>query len=384
MIADAGRGVDRRPARGDRGDPALLLPRRREPGRGRANRVRVAVLDDDGRGADRAARSPSRSRSCSSTRPEPGLMRLAILGLWQLTLWEYALTLLRLDERARAYFTFTIAAVLVTIPITVALVVGTDLGASAILLGNFGTGVAFLLGRLWVERRRLGFTVDGGLLRRMIRFGLPTMPAELTLYSLNFDRPSDHHRSGSPGARRGGRPLRDRGQVRERDAGPGPRLPPGLAAARVLDPGRRRGAARLRPDRHLVRRALLVRGRRALAPRAVARPGARRRALLRRARGGRPARRGHRALRALPGAGRDPRPHRPHRVLVPGDGGGGGGERRPQPAAGPGPRDHRRRRRAARLVRGRRRADARDHAPALLRAVRVGPAGARGRPRRGR
>jgi O-antigen/teichoic acid export membrane protein len=119
-------------------------------------------------------------------RSEPGLARLMILGLWQLTLWEYALTLLRLDERAREYFTFTIAAVVVTIPVTVALVVATDLGAEAILLGNFGTGVVFLLWRLWVERRRLGFTIDGGLLRRMVRFGLPTMPAELTLYSLNW------------------------------------------------------------------------------------------------------------------------------------------------------------------------------------------------------
>ncbi len=119
-------------------------------------------------------------------RNEPGLVRLAILGLWQLTLWEYALTLLRLDERAREYFTFTIAAVLGTIPVTVALVVGTDLGAQAILLGNFGTGVLFLFWRLWVERRRLGFGVEVGLLRRMARFGLPTMPAELTLYSLNF------------------------------------------------------------------------------------------------------------------------------------------------------------------------------------------------------
>lgn len=119
-------------------------------------------------------------------RSEPGLVRLAILGLWQITLWEYALTLLRLDERAREYFAFTIAAVVVTIPVTVALVVATDLGAAAILLGNFGSGVAFLVWRLWAERRRLGFGVDRGLLRRMVRFGLPTMPAELTLYSLNF------------------------------------------------------------------------------------------------------------------------------------------------------------------------------------------------------
>ena len=60
---------------------------------------------------------------------DPGLVRLAILGLWHLTLWEFVLTLLRLDERARLYFTYTIAQVVVTIPVTVALVVGTDLGA---------------------------------------------------------------------------------------------------------------------------------------------------------------------------------------------------------------------------------------------------------------
>ena len=33
---------------------------------------------------------------------DAGLVRLAILGLWTLTLWEYVLALLRLEERARA------------------------------------------------------------------------------------------------------------------------------------------------------------------------------------------------------------------------------------------------------------------------------------------
>jgi O-antigen/teichoic acid export membrane protein len=119
-------------------------------------------------------------------RSEPGLARIAILGLWTLTLWEYALTLLRLDERARAYFTITVVNVLVTIPVTVWLVVVEDLGAEGILLGSFGTGAVFLLGQLLYERRRLGLVPDRALLRRMLRFGLPTMPAELTLYSLNF------------------------------------------------------------------------------------------------------------------------------------------------------------------------------------------------------
>jgi O-antigen/teichoic acid export membrane protein len=117
---------------------------------------------------------------------DAGLARLAILGLWTLTLWEFVLTLLRLDERAKAYFTITVINVIVTIPATVYLVVVEDMGASGILLGTFGTGAVFLLYRMWVERRRLSFVPDVPLLKRMLRFGFPTMPAELSLYSLNF------------------------------------------------------------------------------------------------------------------------------------------------------------------------------------------------------
>ena len=117
---------------------------------------------------------------------DPALGRIAVLGVWTLTLWEYVLTLYRLDERARAYFAVTVANVLVTIPVTVWLVVVEDQGAEGLLLGSFGTGAAFLLWRVWQERRRLSLAPDFGLLRRMLRFGLPTMPAELTLYSLNF------------------------------------------------------------------------------------------------------------------------------------------------------------------------------------------------------
>jgi len=117
---------------------------------------------------------------------DAGLARIAVLGLWTLTLWEYGLALLRLEERARAYFGLTIANVLVTIPATVWLVVVRDEGANGLLLGSFATALPFLGWRLWDERRRLSFLPDRALLRRMLRFGLPTMPAELTLYSLNF------------------------------------------------------------------------------------------------------------------------------------------------------------------------------------------------------
>ncbi len=76
--------------------------------------------------------------------------------------------------------------VLATIPVTVVLVVFEDQGAAGILLGTFGTGTVFLLGLLWRQRHRLALRFKRPLLRRMLRFGLPTMPAELSLYSLNF------------------------------------------------------------------------------------------------------------------------------------------------------------------------------------------------------
>ena len=90
-------------------------------------------------------------------RPDAELARLAVLGLWTLTLWEYALTLLRVDERARAYFTLTVLNVLATIPVTVFLIVVEDQGAAGILLGSFATGAVFLAWLLWQERRRLSF-----------------------------------------------------------------------------------------------------------------------------------------------------------------------------------------------------------------------------------
>jgi O-antigen/teichoic acid export membrane protein len=117
---------------------------------------------------------------------DPGLMRIAIFGLWVFTMYEFLTALFRLDERAKAYFAFTVANVLVTIPVTVWLVVGEDQGASGLLWGQYGTGALFLAGLVFAQRHRLGVVPDRGLLRRMLRWGLPTMPAELSLYSLNF------------------------------------------------------------------------------------------------------------------------------------------------------------------------------------------------------
>jgi O-antigen/teichoic acid export membrane protein len=117
--------------------------------------------------------------------PRADLGRLAIGGLWVLTMFEYLLSIFRLEERARAYFVTTIANVVVTIPVTVVLIVAADEGARGLLLGSYGAGALFLVGLFAVHRRRLALLPDRALLARLMRFGFPTMPAEISLYSLN-------------------------------------------------------------------------------------------------------------------------------------------------------------------------------------------------------
>ena len=191
---------------------------------------------------------------------DAGLARLAILGLWTLTLYEYALTLLRLDERARAYFGITVANVLVTIPFTVWLIVVEGERASGILLGTFGTGAVFAVWMLWRERRRLSLRPG----RSPPAADVPVRAADdagrAVALLAQLHRP-DHPRADGR-ARRGG-PVRARRQVRPGHAGARSRLSARLAAARLLDPGRRGGAARLLGDLHLVRRRARLRGRRA-------------------------------------------------------------------------------------------------------------------------
>lgn len=116
----------------------------------------------------------------------PDLVRIAIGGLWVLTMWEFLLTLYRLEERARAFFVTTILNVLAAIVVTVVLVVGLEEGARGLLLGSYATGAAFVLALILLQWRRLSLRFEVAMMRRLFRFGLPTMPAEVSLYLLHF------------------------------------------------------------------------------------------------------------------------------------------------------------------------------------------------------
>ena len=114
------------------------------------------------------------------------LARISIAGLWVLTMSEFLLTLFRLEERARAYFVTTILNVVGTIALTVVLVVGAGEGARGLLIGSYGAGAVTVLVLIAINWRSLSLRFDRALLRRMFHFGLPTMPAEVSLYALNF------------------------------------------------------------------------------------------------------------------------------------------------------------------------------------------------------
>jgi O-antigen/teichoic acid export membrane protein len=127
-------------------------------------------------------------------RHDPGIFRIAVLGLWAFTNLELAYGVLRVDERVRAYTIASLINVGVTIGASVVLVVGLGLGARGLLLGNYATSTVVVAGLWWTLRDRLlpGRGVrraEAGRVERLatlLRFGLPTVPAEASVYALSI------------------------------------------------------------------------------------------------------------------------------------------------------------------------------------------------------
>ncbi|MGO9889534.1 MAG: lipopolysaccharide biosynthesis protein [Solirubrobacteraceae bacterium] len=119
---------------------------------------------------------------------DPAIFRIAILGLWAFTNLEMAYALLRVDERLRAYATATLINVGLTIAASVVLVVVLGEGAKGLLLGNYGASTVVLLGVWWSMRERLRPRRHAGVETHgvLFRFGLPTVPAEASVYALSI------------------------------------------------------------------------------------------------------------------------------------------------------------------------------------------------------
>jgi O-antigen/teichoic acid export membrane protein len=127
-------------------------------------------------------------------------LRVAVLGLWAFTNLELTYGLLRVDERLRLYAVASLSNVLLTVGASVVLVVGLGDGARGLLLGNYGASTVVLLvlwwrlrGRLFGPRLRRGSRRESPAgevrvqrLGTLLRFGLPTVPAEASVYMLSI------------------------------------------------------------------------------------------------------------------------------------------------------------------------------------------------------
>jgi O-antigen/teichoic acid export membrane protein len=118
---------------------------------------------------------------------DAGIMRLGVLGLWAFTNLEIAYALLRVEERRRTYLLASLANVGLTVALTVVLVVVLDQGARGYVAGNYIGTTIVLLGLWRTLHHRLGGNVQGPRvpLGPLMRFGLPTVPADATVFALN-------------------------------------------------------------------------------------------------------------------------------------------------------------------------------------------------------
>jgi O-antigen/teichoic acid export membrane protein len=120
------------------------------------------------------------------------IFRIAVLGLWAFTNLELAYGILRVDERVRTYAIASLTNVAITVAGSLVLVVALDKGPRGLLLANYGASTLVLLGLWWVMRGRLRprrVSPDGGGAERLaplLRFGLPTVPAEASVYALSL------------------------------------------------------------------------------------------------------------------------------------------------------------------------------------------------------
>ncbi len=136
----------------------------------------------------------------------PGAFRIAVLGIWAFTNLELAQAVLRVDMRIRAYATVTLLNAAGTIALSLILVVGLDKGWQGLLFANYAVSTVVLFG-LWFTMRERFFGGRGSTgvdsWRELLRFGLPTVPAEASVYALSvIDRQYIIHQQGPAAAGR--------------------------------------------------------------------------------------------------------------------------------------------------------------------------------------
>ena len=116
----------------------------------------------------------------------PELVLLVALGVYVSVNYELTSALFRVQERAVAFSIRTIINLLATAAFSYLFLVQLHLGPVGILLGAYLGQVCVYVGVLIEQRAWLGFGLDRPLLRAMLKFGVPLMPAGAAMWAVTL------------------------------------------------------------------------------------------------------------------------------------------------------------------------------------------------------
>jgi O-antigen/teichoic acid export membrane protein len=113
------------------------------------------------------------------------LFTLVLLAAPTVALNTIAGQALRNQFRAGTFVALNVAAALVTVGVSLALLLLRDLGVTALVAGALAGSLAVLPFRLWAIRGLLRPTFSATVLRRVLVFGVPLMPAAIAEWTLS-------------------------------------------------------------------------------------------------------------------------------------------------------------------------------------------------------
>jgi O-antigen/teichoic acid export membrane protein len=114
------------------------------------------------------------------------LAAIGVAGLWVSVNYSIITGIYRIEQRPTAFVVYSLINIAITIVLSLVLVIPLHMGAAGIMVGNFsGTYVTYFL-LLWARRDMIGLHVNMPVLRQMLHFSLPLMPAGVALWALNL------------------------------------------------------------------------------------------------------------------------------------------------------------------------------------------------------
>jgi O-antigen/teichoic acid export membrane protein len=116
-----------------------------------------------------------------------GVAAAGVLGMWVTMNYDVIARVYRIERRARQWVQIALANVALSAVLTLVLVVWLDEGAVGLLVGNFAATGAVYAVLVVARRHTLGVRrADRSLLRELLRFSIPLMPANIAIWALNL------------------------------------------------------------------------------------------------------------------------------------------------------------------------------------------------------